>query len=115
MPKKPVDIDKMLQESEAGRGPRNLKEQTQMQHGMTRGMKKDGTMPPAPKQGQIPYMDHAPSGGVSPRGDLGSMSEHERKMFFPHPIKDAGKTLAGTQHLPYRKPAIEGGEGPHAV
>jgi len=114
MPKKPVDIDKMLAESEAGRGPKNLKEQSNMMKGVPKAAPLF-TMPMGPKGGQIPHKDYAPSGGISPRGDLGALSEHERMKMFPHSIKNAGKTLTGTQHLPYRKPAIEGGEGPHAV
>jgi hypothetical protein len=57
------------------------------------------------------YKDHEPSGGASPRGDLGSMSEHERKMFFPKPIK-GGNIYSSPKHLPMGKVRVECDDSP---
>ena len=108
-------LDKMLAASEAGQGPKNLKEQAQM----LRGLKKTGPVRTMPPSGDTPSIgkpkDHAPS-NISPHGDLGSMSDRERRAMFRRPIKNSGRILDSARALPYRKPAREGGhEGYHSV
>lgn len=59
----------------------------------------------------------APAGmGNAVKGDLGMYRGMEAdKVFRGHAIKAAGRTGACAKKLSYRKPAIEGGMGPHAI
>jgi hypothetical protein len=57
------------------------------------------------------YKDHAPSGGVSPRGDLGKMSAGEMKAMFPKMIK-GGTDYVSSKHLPMGKVRTENDESP---
>ncbi len=47
--------------------------------------------------------------------NVGLMGQTEALKLSSNPIKNAGPAHDPAKHLPYRKPAIEGGEGPHAV
>lgn len=101
MPKKPIDVDKMLSESEAGRGPKNLKEQNQM----SQGLPKEGTlftMPMGPRGGQIKPKDYAPK-NISPHGDLGILDDKEQRAFFTNPIKGADAEWRSSKHFPMGK------------
>ena len=105
MPKKPVDIDKMLAESDAGRGPKNLKEQSNMMKGVPKSAPLF-TAPMGPKAGQIPHKDYAPK-DISPHGDLGVLDDKEQKAFFPRPIKGANAEWVSSKHFaPVGKPRI---------
>lgn len=105
VPKKPVDIDKMLAESEKGRGPKNLKEQNQMAQGVPKSAPLF-TAPMGPRGGQIPHKDYAPS-NISPHGDLGILDDKEQRAFFPRAIKNANAEWQSSKHFaPVGKPRI---------
>lgn len=107
------DVDKMLQAAEKGKSPSTYGSQKGGVYGI------GSTMSPQPKQELMP-----PPKSNAPRGagfgklpsNIGLMVQKEAmKVFSPNPIKKAGKPVDPASYLPYRKPAIEGGEGPHAV
>ena len=50
---------------------------------------------------------------MSVEGNLGAQSASEMSKAFPRPIKKSGSIPSNP--LTYRKPKIEGGQGPHAV
>lgn len=107
---KELDIDKMLQAVDKGKGPGTLGSQPKFIKGYT--------LPsPQPKQEPMPPpKSNAPKGmGNAVKGDLGYYRGIEAGRAFSNPIKKAGRTGACAKPLTYRKPAIEGGEGPRAV
>jgi hypothetical protein len=107
------DIDKMLQDIDSGKkSPSTLKDARQTMP--SQPLPRPGTVytqPEGPRSGQIKYKDYEPSGGASPRGDLGALSEHERKMFFSNPIKD-GNVYSSPKHLPMGKVRVECDDSP---
>ncbi len=50
---------------------------------------------------------------MSVEGNIGAQRGSEIGKAFPRPIKKSGDTPSNP--LTYRKPKIEGGQGPHAV
>jgi hypothetical protein len=109
---KELDIDKMLQESEKGKGPKTYGDQKGGVYGI-------GSPLPSPQPKQVPMpqpKSHAPKGMANAvKGDIGYYRGVEAGRAFSNPIKKAGRTGACAKPLTYRKPAIEGGSGPHAV
>jgi hypothetical protein len=109
-----LDIDKMLREAEKGKSASTLGKTERGVYGLTPRIPS-----PQPKQEPMPKpKSNAPAGasfGKLP-ANIGLMVQKEAmKVFSANPIKRAGKPIDPAAALPYRKPAIEGGEGPHAV
>lgn len=110
-----LDIDKMLKAAEKGKSASSLGKTERGVYGITPRMpspqpdQKKNTMPP-PKS-------YAPRGTGFTKlpADIGLAGQSEALRAFQNPIKRAGKAISSSAYLPYRKPAIEGGEGPHAV
>jgi len=109
-----IDIDKMLQQAEKGKSPSTYGQQKGGVYGVGSTM---SLQSPQPKQIPMPPpKSYAPRGmGNAVKGDLGYYRGVEAGRAFENPIKKAGRTGACAKPLTYRKPAIEGGEGPHAV
>lgn len=109
---KELDIDKMLQDAEKGKTPSSMGKLPSYIKGITKPMPS-----PQPKQEPMPPpKSNAPKGMANAvKGDLGHYRGVEASRAFSNPIKKAGRTGACAKPLTYRKPAIEGGEGPHAV
>jgi hypothetical protein len=111
---KELDIDKMLQDAEKGKTPSSMGKVPGYMKGLTKPMPS-----PQPKQEPMPApKSNAPAGAGFKRlpSNIGLMVQKEAmKVFAGNPIKRAGKPIDPAAALPYRKPAIEGGEGPHAV
>ena len=108
-----LDIDKMLKEAEKGKSASTLGKTERGVYGVTPRV-------PSPQPKQVPMpkpKSYAPAGagfGKLP-SNIGMMTQKEAMKAFSNPIKKAGKPIDPAAALPYRKPAIEGGEGPHAV
>jgi hypothetical protein len=110
---KELDIDKMLRQAEKGKSPRTLGASPGGVYGIGAPMPS-----PQPKQEPMPKpKSNAPKGAGFERlpSNIGLMAQKETMKAFGNPIKRAGKPIDPAGYLPYRKPAIEGGEGPHAV
>ena len=107
------DVDKLLQDAEKGKSPSTY-------GGQKGGVYGIGSTMASPQPKQIPM---PPPKSNAPRGagftklpsNIGLMVQKEAMKAFSNPIKKAGKPIDPAAALPYRKPAIEGGEGPHAV
>lgn len=101
---KTLDIDKMLADADKGKGPSDMGKQ----HGFIKQYV--GSTMPAPKS-------NAPAGEGFHKlpKDIGKAVQDETMKAFRRPIKNAGPAVRVASYLPYRKPAIEGGAGPHAV
>lgn len=102
---KNYDMDQMIREADKGKSPRTFGEQPGGVYGI-------GS--PQPKQPK-PVSKAPPGMAAAVKGDLGYYRGVETGKVFTRPIKKAGRTGACAKALTYRKPAIEGGEGPHAV
>ena len=109
-----LDIDKMLREAEKGKSSKNLGESKGGVYGIAPRVPS-----PQPKQVPMPQpKSYAPAGAGFKKlpANIGLMAQKEAmKVFSANPIKKAGQPIDPAAALPYRKPKIEGGEGPHAV
>ena len=107
-----IDIDKMLRQAEKGKSAPTLGKTERGVYGITPRV-------PSPQPKQVPMpppKSNAPKGMANAvKGDIGHYRGIEAGRAFSNPIKKAGRTGACAKPLTYRKPAIEGGEGPHAV
>jgi hypothetical protein len=112
-----LDIDKMLREAEKGKSPSTYGAQPGGVYGIGSPKKPAPSPEPDQKKNTMPPpKSYAPKGmGNAVKGDLGYYRGVEAGRAFANPIKKAGRTGACAKPLTYRKPAIEGGEGPHAV
>ena len=94
-------LDKMLKAAESGQGPKNLKEQSQMLHGLEKGK---GSATPQGGGAQKPgatfpkIKDYAPS-NISPPGDIGILDDKEQAAFFPRKIKGADAECRSSKYL----------------
>ena len=111
---KELDIDKMLQDAEKGKTPSSMGKLPSYMKGITKPVPS-----PQPKQEPMPPpKSYAPAGAGFKKlpANIGAMGQKEAaKVFRGNPIKKAGPITDPAVYLPYRKPAIEGGLGPHAV
>ena len=113
MAKNELDIDKMLRQAEKGKSPTTLGKTERGVYGITPRLPS-----PEPKQEPMPKpKSYAPAGAGFKKlpSNIGLMAQKEAIKAFANPIKKAGKEIDPAACLPYRKPAIEGGQGPHAV
>jgi len=108
-----LDIDKMLREAEKGKSASSMGKTERGVYGITPRVPS-----PQPKQEHMPPpKSYAPKGTGFKKlpSDIGIAGQQEALRAFENPIKRSGKPVSASAYLPYRKPAIEGGEGPHAV
>lgn len=114
MAKNEYDVDAMLKAAEKGKSATSLGKTERGVYGITPRVPS-----PQPKQEHMPPpKSNAPKGAGFTKlpSNIGLMAQKEAmKAFSSNPIKRAGKPIDPAAYLPYRKPAIEGGEGPHAV
>lgn len=105
-------IDKMLKQAEAGKLGGTLKNSRPEGTPLPRPFQMPPDKPDVPKP-----KSNAPKGegfAKLPR-DIGKAAQDEALKVFKRPIKRSGSAVVASAHLPYRKPSIEGGQGPHAV
>ena len=101
---KQLDVDKMLQDVDKGKGPSTMGQTPGFQQNYT-----SQTPPPPPKQPK----SNAPRGMANQvTGDLGYYRQIEAGKVFSRPIKRAGRVIENP--LSYRKPetAIDAKFGP---
>lgn len=104
-------IDKMLKQAEAGKLGGTLKNSRPEGTPLPRPFQMPPDKPDIPKP-----KSNAPKGmATSVKGDLGYYRGVEADKVFGRKMKGWGRTGACAKPLTYRKPAIEGGEGPRAV
>ena len=110
---KELDIDKMLSAADQGKSPGSMKDY----HPFLKQYTKPVPSPqPDQKKNTMPQpKSYAPKGMGFTKlpADIGMAGQQETMKVFKNPIKKAGKPIQNPLH--YRKPAIEGGLGPHAV
>lgn len=96
---KQLDVDKMLQDVEKGKGPKTLAGESKFIRGYTQpSPEPPQTPPPAPKS-------YAPRGmGNQVTGDIGQYRQIETMKVFSRPIKKAGKPISNP--LSYRRPEM---------
>lgn len=110
-----LDIDKMLREAEKGKSASSLGKTEKGVYGITPRV--PSPQPDQKKNMMPPPKSYAPKGAGFKKlpSNIGLTQQKESLRAFPNPIKKAGPNVDPAKYLPYRKPAIEGGEGPHAV
>lgn len=110
---KDLDIDKMLADADKGKSPGSMKDY----HPYLGKYTKPAPSPQPKQEPMPPPKSYAPAGAGFKKlpSNIGMMTQKEAMKAFSNPIKKAGKPIDAASYLPYRKPAIEGGSGPHAV
>jgi hypothetical protein len=108
----------MLQAAEKGQSPGSMKDYHPFLKKYTKPVEPQSPQPDQKKNTMPPPKSYAPAGAGFKKlpSNIGLMVQKEAlKVFSANPIKKAGKPIDPASALPYRRPAIEGGEGPHAV
>ncbi len=107
-PYSPENVEQTAKKEAERRARAQTQSQPQAAADYLLGKKMEKDMPMQPKS-------HAPRGmGNAVKGDLGMYRGIEAGRAFPKHVKGWGRTGACAKPLTYRKPAIEGGEGPRA-